>query len=169
MKFNVEQQRKKISYIGNKLFDQLISLPQEIRPDKNPPTGIEIFVKIVGTRNQMTVSIKKPSKDAKIFAIEKSVRTEIHAHKTSQDSEDVEHMKFAGCVSFYLDKEELHVSTSGLEAEEDTLVSIIVLSRITGVSIDEIIEEIKRDCGALPKEIFQHGHYLDVMLNDYRH
>jgi len=169
MNINVESKRGVILYLGNKLFNYLTTLPKDIRPDKTPRTGIEIFVRVLGTRNQISFSVKKPSKDAKIFAIEKSVRTESHAHKTSLDSEDVKNMKFGGCISFYLDNEELHVSTSGLTAEEDTVVSIIILAKITGVSIDEILDEIKRDGGKLPEELFKQGHYLDDLLNRYRH
>jgi hypothetical protein len=169
MNINVESHRRAIVYLGNKLFTYVTTLPKDIRPDKKHRTGIEILVRILGTRNQISFSIKKPSKDAKFFAIEKSVRSESHAHKTSLDSEEVKYMRFGGCVSLSLEDEVLHVSTSGLTAEEDTVISIIILAKISGVSIDEILDEIKRDGGKLPDELFKEGHYLDDLLNRYRH
>ncbi|MCX6823531.1 MAG: hypothetical protein NT085_00180, partial [candidate division SR1 bacterium] len=100
---------------------------------------------------------------------EKSVRTETHAHKTSQDSEDIPKLKFAGCVSIFIGDEEVHASVSGLKGgAEDTVAAIIALSAAVDVPINSIIEEIQRDCGALPKEIFQKDHYLYQLLEEYK-
>lgn len=167
-KINVESKSRAITYLGNKLFVYITTLPKDIRPDKTQRTGVQLFMRVLGTRNQSSVSVKKPSKDAKIFAIEKSVRTETHAHKTSLDSEDVENMKFGGCIGFYIGDEEFHVSCSGLTAQEDTVISIIILSQIAGVFINDILDEIIRDGGKLPDEIFQEGHYLKELLDMYR-
>lgn len=165
---NLEEKIGLISEIGTELFNYLTSIPQEIRPDTTKRPGIQILARILSKREIVEVPIYAPLPMTRFFVAEKSVRTESLGHKTSQDSEDVQRLKFAGCVSRYIGGDELHVSVSGLSAVEDTTVAIIVLSRVVGVSIDAVIIEIQEDGGKLPKEIFQEGHYLQQLLQRYR-
>ena len=170
MNVNFINKTKIVSKIGTAVFEHLRRIPQDIRPDdatKRP--GMEILLRVINTRELLSVPIYDPVPFAKFLAAEKSVRTEIHAHKTSQDSEDIPNLKFAGCVSIYIGDEEIHASISGLKGgAEDAVAAIIVLSAAVDVSIDDIISEIERDGGALPKEMFQHDHYLYLLLEEYK-
>lgn len=169
--FHLEEKEKLVLDLGNEIFDYLTGLPQAIRPDPEGRVGIWILLRILGTRELLDVIVKNPLPFARFLAAEKSARTEVHAHKTSQDSEDIPNLKFAGCVGFYLEQtcEELHVSISGFKGgPEDAAVAIIITSRVVGVSIDDVIEDIKKDGGTLPDEIFQQGHFLNSLLNKYR-
>mgnify|MGYP007093113232 CR=1 FL=1 len=168
MNIDLEEKKSAIRYLGNQLFTMITRLPREIRKDTKPRTGIQIFTRVIGTRNQISLPIRKPSKDAKIFVVEKSVRTEIKAHKTSQDSRDPSKQRYGGCISIFLGEDELHVSISGLKEEEDVAVAIIIMSKITGIGVDEVIKEILTDGGKLPDELFREGHYLNDLLNVYR-
>lgn len=168
MSINLDEKKTAIVYAGNKLFTYLVKLPQDVRPDKQKRTGIQVFAKIIGTRNQVSLSVKKPSKDAKVFAVEKSVRTECYADKTSWNSRDVNKQRYGGCVSIFLGEYEFHVSVSGLKEEEDVCIAIIIMSKISGIGIDEILHEIKEDGGEMPEGMYQAGHYLNDLLNLYR-
>jgi len=170
MNVNFINKTKIVSKIGTAVFEHLRRIPQDIRPDdatKRP--GMEILLRVINTRELLSVPIYDPVPFAKFLAAEKSVRTEIHAHKTSQDSEDIPKLKFAGCVSIFIGDEEVHASVSGLKGgPEDTVAAIIALSAAVDISVDSIIKEIQRDCGALPKEIFQQDHYLHQLLEEYK-
>jgi len=170
-KLNLEEKKQLVFDLGIEIFDYLTALPQDVRPDPEGRVGIAILLRILSTRELLEVFIKNPSPFARFLAAEKSARTEAHAHKTSQDSEDIPNLKFAGCIGFYLEStnEELHVSISGFKGgPEDAVVAIIIASRVVGVSVDAIIDDIKKDGGTLPEEIFQEGHFLNVLLNKYR-
>ena len=114
MNISVVEKKETISYLGKKLFNHLTTLPHDIRRDKEKRTGIQVFAKIVGTRNQKTVSVRKPSENTKIQVIENSVRTACYAQKTSQDSEHHIFAESIGCIGYYLGDEELHVSVGCL-------------------------------------------------------
>ncbi len=58
------------------LFDDLIALPKDIRPDDKERTGVKILIREIGTRNIIFESIGKPSEASQFFAIEKAVRSE---------------------------------------------------------------------------------------------
>lgn len=166
---NLEEKQDLISHLGTEIFVYLTSLPQEIRPDTQERPGIQILLRVLKTRNIAIVPIGNPVPMAQFLASEKSVRTERNTDKTSQDSENKENLEFGGCVSNYLDDGEIHSSVSGLKGGcEDTATAIIVLAGVTEVSVDAVIDEIKQDCGALPDEIFQEGHYLKILLDKYR-
>ncbi|MEI8007924.1 MAG: hypothetical protein WCI00_00250 [bacterium] len=168
MNVNFNEQRKFIETLGNQLFDYITGLPKDIRPDDKERTGIQILGRVLRSRNLVMVPIKEPSEAARFFAVEKSVRTESNSDKTSGDSEDVDSLHYQGCVSIYIDDNEIHVSVSGLKAEEDVTVGIIILSGVTDISIAKIIKQIRKDGGVLPKQIFKKGHYLYELLQKYR-
>ena len=170
MTVNFNNKDKIISEIGTQIFDYLTSISQDIRPDNaNERPGMATLLRVINTRTHLDVPIYNPLPFAKFLAAEKTVRTECHAHKTSQDSEDIPNLKFAGCVSIYVGDEEVHASVSGLKGgAEDVTAAIILLSTALDVPIDEIISEIQEDGGALPTEIFQKDHYLYQLLEEYK-
>ena len=157
-----------IHLIGTQIFDYLTSLPKDIRPDKKDRTGIRILVRVPGTRNMLGISIHRPSEAAKIFAIEKSVRTDLYDDITSQDSEDEDVMKFRGCVSMRVNHEVFHSSVSGLLGSEDVMIAIIIIAITTNHTVSQVIINIKQRGGKLPQELFKEGHYLHALLNEYQ-
>lgn len=175
---NLSEKRELIQKIGKELFDRITNLPKEVRPDNTPRTGIQIVARELCTRNLVMESIYEPSEAARFFAVEKTVRTQCLVHVTSQDSEDPECMQFAGSVSYYNedDCKEFHVSVSGLKAEEDVTIAIIILSQILEKTIDEVIKNIgeagtyqKACCGGhLPTQWADKNHYLNAVLNEYK-
>lgn len=171
---DVENKRQLVKDFGLRLFEQITALPKDIRPDDKVRTGIQIVVRVPNTRNLVMVSVKKPSELAKFFAVEKTVRTEVNIETTSQDSQDVKELRYAGCVSIEtvgkdnLKKDLVHVSVSGLQAEEDVLIAIIILSRVVNASVDEVIQEIIAYGGALPRQLSKKRHYLKKLLDEYR-
>lgn len=168
IQINVVKKRMLIHLIGTQIFDYLTSLPKDIRPDNKERTGIRILVRVPGTRNIVGVSIHHPSEAARIFAIEKSVRTDLYDDITSQDSEDEESMKFRGCVSMKINYEVFHSSVSGLVGSEDVAIAIIVMAISTDHTVSQVIINIKNRGGKLPAEIFQPNHYLYKLLNEYQ-
>lgn len=173
---NISEKRELIQKLGKELFEQITNLTQEIRPDDKPRTGIQIVAREEGTRNIVMISIYEPSEAARFFAVEKTVRTECNGHLTSQESEDPEFMQFAGNVNYVCEDADLrifHVSVSGLKAEEDVLIALIILSQIIEKPTDEVIKRIYelsmgRTNGILPNQLFDENHYLNTILNEYK-
>lgn len=169
MTIDLKKKRKFIAELGLELFDYLTGLSEDIRTDNEERTGIQIFGKVAGTKNIVTVAVRDPSEETRIYAIEQAVRTECFMHKTSQDSEDIGRNQLAGSVSMYfdgkdIDGEDIHLSVCGLKPEENVVLAIILLAKILEVSIDEVIYDIQQDNGTLPDEIFQKDHYLKKLI-----
>lgn len=175
----LSEKRELVQALGTQLFEHLTKLPSNIRQDEKERAGICIVAREIETRNLIIVSIKDPSEAARFFAIEKSVRTECYNTLTSQDSECPEKMQFAGCISYSLNNNKsdladvLHISVSGLKAEEDVAVAIIIMSRILVVRISDVINNIKEiaetfdENGLLPNELFDKNHYLYDLLKKF--
>jgi hypothetical protein len=89
----------------------------------------------------------KPREAAQFYAIEKAVRSEILGQAASQNSANSEKKRFAGSVTVY----NYQVSVSGLKADEDVFISIAVMAKILGESIEFVISEIAGNGGLLPE------------------
>lgn len=176
---NFKDQRDLILWLGKELFEKITSLSKDIRPDEKERTGIRIIARQLRTRNLIMVSIYSPSEAAEFFAVEKSVRTETMNDPTSQVTQYPDDMQFAGCISYFIDPEtEYHVSCSGLTAQEDTVISLIIMAMILNEPVSTVIDNIK-SCGLnqqrlldlkelLPKEFFEEEHYLYKLLQEYK-
>ncbi len=140
-------ERELLLDFAEKLFDKLIYLPKDVRPDDKERTGIKILIREIGTRNIFLRSIAKPSEAAQFFAIEKAVRSETLGHATSQNSEDPEKMKYAGSVTAF----NYQVSVSGLKADEDVFIAIAVMAKFLDESIESVIFDIEEKGGLLPE------------------
>jgi len=176
---NLSEKRELIQKLGKELFDRITKIPTEVRTDDKPRTGIQIIARELRTRNIVMESIYEPSEAARFFAVEKTVRTECFCDKTSQESQISEQMRFAGNVSiYYYDTElEIHVSVSGLKAEEDVLIAIIILSRVIEKTVDEVIDHYKKYAKSrnkysiskyLPDQLFDENNYLNAVLEEYK-
>ena len=147
---NLNEKKENIEIIATKLFEKFTGTSGNIRLDQKERTGIQVLVWQVNTKNFVMVPVKKPSVATQFFAIEKAVRAEVESDYTSQDSADLELMKYAGSISIPMnevpgfekldDDVLLTASTSGLKAEEDVAISIAVLAEITGLFFREICE-----------------------------
>lgn len=169
MTIDFEEKEQEMIALGTELFNYLITLPQSIRPDTQERLGLAGLLLVPCTTQVVEISIGTVLPLLRYTAAEKTVRTEIYAEKTSQDSEDINNRKFAGCVSIYLNGQDIHCSISGLKGgAEDATVAIIMLSRAAEVSIEWVLDDIRQDSGKLPEEIFQEGHYLKNLLDMYR-
>lgn len=177
-KTNVQTKAKKLEAMGKLLFRHITTISRDIRDDKKR-TGIRIIARVLRTDNRISIPVYAPSANADFYAVEKTVRTEEHSHITSQDSEVPEFFQFRGCISYYLEEtgEDIHVSVSGLMSSEDVAVALILMAILLDIPLDKVIKYIEdeRDfmrngetVGLLPEELFQEGHYLKALLDEYR-
>ena len=153
--------RAEIISKATELFEKIVNVPVEIRPDTSVRTGIQIFMREVGTRNSVFISIHKPSENAQTFSVEKAVRSETLGHYSSQNSEDPYQMKFRGSVTIDFATEKYQSSVSGLQGDEDVAVAVILLSLIFGLSVQFVIKKIMDKKGQIPECFFEKGHYLN--------
>ena len=163
-KINLSLMRAEIISKATELFEKIVNVPVEIRPDTSVRTGIQIFMREVGTRNSVFISIHKPSENAQTFSVEKAVRSETLGHYSSQNSEDPYQMKFRGSVTIDFATEKYQSSVSGLQGDEDVAVAVILLSLIFGLSVQFVIKKIMDKKGQIPECFFEKGHYLNLML-----
>jgi hypothetical protein len=166
--FNSATIRAWLKEIAQVIFETITGLPKDIRSDDKERTGIKILLREIGTRNLILESINKPSEAAQFFAIEKAVRSEMLKHYASQNSEDSTKMRFAGSITLnYLNKTLLQCSVSGLKAEEDVFIAVILLARASKTPVSYVIDMIELGRGELPDQFKQEGHYLNKMLKPY--
>ncbi|MEI6774091.1 MAG: hypothetical protein WCL18_04770 [bacterium] len=158
-----------IQSVGIEAFDYITTIPETQRKKGGDEGGVHIMLRILWMKGMVHVLVNLPSPLAHDYAVEKSVRTEIMEDVTSQDSEDTDIFHYRGCVSYKLpDGTIIHCAVSGLFGTEDVTIAIIVMAKKLGVTVDDVINNIKQRSGSLPEEIFQEGHYLKVLLDTYR-
>ncbi len=137
------------------LYNNLTTLPKDVRYDDKVRTGIRILIREIGTSNIILESIGMPSEAAQFYAIEKAVRSETLCQVASQNSANAEKKKFAGSITVF----NYQVSVSGLSADEDVFISIVVMAKILGKNIEFVISEIERNGGLLPEWCFNRNLY----------
>jgi hypothetical protein len=163
--FSSPTTRAWLNDVAQFLFDSIVELPKEIRPDDKERTGIKFLIREIGTRNLILDSVSKPSEAAQFFAIEKAVRSETLGHTSSQNSSDPDKMKFPGSITMnYLNKTFLQCSVSGLKGEEDVFVAVVLLARAFNVPVSYVIKMVELRGGELPWQFKKEGHYLYEML-----
>jgi len=164
-KIILEDLRINLISVATVIFNEIVNLPKELRPDEKQRTGIAILVREIGTRNLLIIKIHEPSENAQFFSIEKAVRSESFHDYSSQNTENPDRMKFAGSVTVPYDNQtDIQCSVSGLKAEEDTAVAVVLLSFVTGWTKRKVIENIVKKGGALPKCFYDKNHYLYEMI-----
>jgi len=157
-----------LTKLGEDLFAKWQILPAEIRQDDKNRPGMKFIIKVPRTKNILGIKVFNPTDIAEDFASEKSARTDLLGHATSQDSEDVSQNHHRGCVSYYDEENGIvyHASGSGAPGSVDVTFSLILLSSAINVSISSIIQNIRDRDGMLPEEIFTEGHYLKTFLDE---
>ncbi len=164
IKINLSEKREEIVTKATELFDKIVNLPEEIRPDTSARTGIQIFMREIGTRNSIFISIHEPSENAQTFSVEKAVRSETLGDYSSQNSEDPSQMKFRGSITVDFARDRYQSSVSGLKGEEDAAVGVIILSLALGISVKALIERVMAKNGQIPECFFEKDHYLNTIL-----
>lgn len=158
--FDLKSKRQEITAVATEMFEKFVNMPRDVRPDDKERTGIQVLVWQPGTRNLVLVTVREPSEAARFFAIEKAVRSETNGHYSSENSAEPKQMMFAGSITLQLndipgfeelsDEVVLAVSTSGLKAEEDVVVSASIQSKLTGLTFEEVCQEVDNNDGDLP-------------------
>ena len=145
--FTVHSKRMSLLNFAETLFTNFTALSNVVRSDEKVRTGIKILIREIGTSNIILESIGKPSEAAQFYAIEKAVRSETLGHAASQNSANPEKKKFAGSITAF----NYQVSVSGLKADEDVFISVALMAKFLGESIENVIFEIVQKGGLLPE------------------
>lgn len=167
---NLLSQKHDLQNLAKEIFDYLVGLPQDVRPDEKPRTGIQVLLRDPDYQSEelITFPVYKPSDRAQYFVMEKSLRTELYGDVTSQNSEKETEKKFRGCITVSLEDCMFHCSVSGLYGSEDVAIAIILSARATELSINDVMVNIGARGGKMPVEFYQEGHYLAELLNKYK-
>lgn len=149
-------------------FNRVVGLSKEVRPDEKERTGMQVFIREIGTDNIALFSASKPSERAQFFAVEKAVRSAMLGQAASQNSEDPDKMQFPGSITITLDDgTQFQASTSGLKSYEDVANSILMLSDTVQWPIEAVIKNVRDHGGMLPDFLSDQQHYLCQILDSY--
>lgn len=167
---NLAEKREELSALAHELFQKITGLDPTIRKDVKERKGIQVVCCVPGTRNLIVIPVGQPTETAQFFSIEKAVRTDLSDDMTSDESANEKLCQFIGAVAYDGEKEEheelyVIVSTSGLLGIEDSAISCILQGKIWGIPPREVIEKL-RDI-RLSSELFQPGHYLYEIIEEY--
>jgi hypothetical protein len=153
---------------AQKYFHAITSFPPDIRPDQKLRTGLFVFLREPeppeGRRNQISIPIFRPSEDAKIFAVEKAVRSWTLGDYSSQNSADPTKLRFPGCITVEINRQIVQVSCSGLDSPEDVGGSVIILAKLFKVKPKEICDNVQVHGGQLPEEFLDKYSYLNWLI-----
>ena len=145
-------------------YVKIMNLPDEIRKDDKVRTGIQVFVRQPGTRNLIYFSVAEPSDAAKVFSVEKAVRSHLRGDAASQNSENEEKMEFRGSLSAKFNGIEIEASTSGLLGSEDVAVGVLILAQIFNKTTDEICANVIERSGKIPATFFDERSYISKIV-----
>lgn len=157
---DLNAKRAALQKTAEEMYARITGLPADVRNDDKQRTGIQFLLWEPGTRNLIIGSVGSPSEAAQFFAIEKAVRASENGEATSQESDDPEKMKFAGSVGMPVGKSKFFASVSGLQAAEDVVVAIKLLSTATDLSVSEIVDTVYT-----PDGVEEEGSYLRDLLD----
>ena len=168
----LETRKGELISLAEKLFHDITTLPKDVRSDTKIRTGIQVLIREINTKNLIFFSAGKPTDQAMFFSAEKAVRSAMLGHFASENSQKPFEMQFAGSITIEYEGALLQVSCSGLLADEDVASGIIILSRITGLSVYSVMELVQRGGGVLPNVITstkESYHYLYKMVRDLQY
>ena len=189
---DLKQKKEEIWNIGQQLFHEITNLSKDIRSDDKERTGIVIVVREPKINNLILVQVEEPSEKAVFHSVEKVARMEFSGKRefentpfrgnhdirnyrlsfSSQNTANLKKFRYAGAIALGINVKKaeqylLQVSTSGLKAEEDVLVSVIVLCLLTGFYARAVIGAIEAEGGEFPLEFKEKGHYLYNIIERY--
>ena len=160
IKVELNKHRISITTVAKDWFEAITKLPKNIRPDDKERTGIQVLVREPGTRNLIYFSVFEPSEAAKFFSIEKAVRSHILGDYSSENSGNSGQMQFPGSITVRIQGVEIQASVSGLKAEEDVVVSVMILAGIFNLSPALLCKEVLESGGKLPASFFDKKSYF---------
>ena len=160
---DLEAKRASLVQKAAEMYSRIMAIPPEIRKDEKERTGIAVVAVVSATPNVVVFSIGNPPDRSIFFATEKAVRSDIFDHQTSQESKNLEKMKFPGSISMRIDGIIYRVSISGLKAEEDVAVAIHLLSIIIGLIPNAVRIALE---GKLPDCFSDSNHYLFDLVRE---
>lgn len=170
-RIDLNSRRQEIIALAEQLFNEITSLPPEIRPDEKPRTGIAVLVIDPNDQNNMLYfTIGEPSERARYLAVKKAVSSFIYSDVSSKNKENPLYLDFPGSLTFIdegvgdFDIWTCQASVSGLKGEEDVAISTMILADIFQLTPRDVLINIKKNFGQLPKEFSQEGHYLRKIL-----
>ena len=157
---NFSEIRQELESLAKNYFDYITLMPESIRGEKKPRTGLRFLMMEEGTDNRVLFSIDRPSERSDYYVVEKVVRARLREQVSSQNQARFNWWEFPGCLIVNLDglKVSVSVAVSELESEEDVFVAVMALSYVFERSPAEICQHIRTNQGELPKQ-FQDGHY----------
>ncbi len=129
---DLQAKREEMMDLAAKVFQDIVSLPNHIRRDNKPRTGIKVLVWEAHTRNLLLFSVGKPSEASEFFVVEKAVRAAVDHDHSSGSTANPDKMQFAGCVGTEFNEQFLQVSVSGLQEKEDVAIALILLANLIG-------------------------------------
>lgn len=167
---NIAASEATLRAIAAEIFDSITSVPAEIRGNTKKSTGIYVLAGQPDSRNFVMFPIGEPPDVSRFFCTEKAARASVLGHYSSGNSRNPDRCRYAGCIVILTPNEVggkillLQCSISGLQENEDVAGSILVLSKFLGVNPQTICQWVQNNGGALPKELFWDGHYLNKLL-----
>lgn len=164
-KINLLEMRDSLISSANRLFEEIMKVPQEIREDSKQRTGIMVLVKEARTRNLILFKVHEPSEAAQFFVVEKAVRSAVLRQPTSQNSEDEDCFEFAGSITV-TPEVGIHyqVSVSGAQTHEDVAIAVALMAEVLDWKVSSVLFNIKAKGGLLPSFFQNYSHYLQPII-----
>lgn len=162
---SLQEERAEILAVARTWFNKILALPADVREDNKPRTGIQILVRVPGTRNLVYDSVAEPSEAAKVFVVEKAVRSEVLEQNTSAASQDEDLCRYPGSLTILYRGVNIQVSISGLKSEEDVLIGVMILSYLCQLSPAQVCATLLEQDADLPDAAYDAEHYLFHFFN----
>ncbi len=144
----VDGKEGKIFSLMITLYDTIV---REIENKKRKSKGLMVYVVYPDNPKEFLLEkLYKPTKQDKIQVVEQAVRANLNRDFSSMNTENVELLRFQGSLTTDILGYKIQVSVSGLLPEENSAISIILLSNITEKDVKEIANNIEKNHGEIP-------------------
>lgn len=165
-KINLIEQRESLIELATKLFNYATELPYEekwLKSKEKKSRGIQIFVYELKNKDNLVFnSIGEPSDFAKIFAVQQAVKAEILGHHFASRKEP-------GVLSVLYKDTSIWASTAGLMEDENAVISLFLLAKVTDCKPGDMIKYILSNKGELPNCFLNvRQHYIYELIDNYK-
>ncbi|MDR0282971.1 MAG: hypothetical protein LBI53_06950 [Candidatus Peribacteria bacterium] len=173
---NLEERKDELINLAHKLFMDITALPKEVRNDEKERTGIAVFIAPRLCDNFIRFKIGTSSDRAIWYAQRKAKSLEKGDFLITRDFENPEHAIWAGGITTdgWVDETKnetnperlwLYIGVSGLKAEEDEVVAIILAAAVLDVNSKKMVDHMIY--GEISENIRTKGHYLYEVVKRY--
>ena len=164
--FSIDKKILSVFTLGTTIFN---SIESRTRPDHyqhSEKEGMGILFRI--PKKKMIYSgIQAPSTYGRQLCTQLSEMIEASSDVTSFDSDDLRENR--ACITFKIEKGDIiHCAITGLKRNECFTMAIILMAKVTELSIIEVLSNISKRGGRVPPEVLQEGQYLNQLLNSYK-